>query len=98
MAYQTKNNICFKLHEVKIYPEYFFDVAEGRKGFELRKNDRNYEAGDFLLLRSYDKDRDIVSGEWVLTKITGVLSDVPGLDPEYAILNIKLIDKDVIPF
>lgn len=39
------------LHELKTDPEPFDAVADGRKTHEVRRNDRNYEVGDELILR-----------------------------------------------
>lgn len=37
-----------KLHELKIKHEYLIEVVMGRKTFELRKNDRDYQIGDLI--------------------------------------------------
>lgn len=47
-------------HGVKILPEYFAAVADGRKPFEIRKADRDYRVGDGLLLK-----------EWTGSEFTG---------------------------
>ena len=44
------------VHELKILPQYFDPVARRTKTFELRKDDRNYQLGDELLLREWDGD------------------------------------------
>lgn len=41
-------------HYCKILPEYFEAVKDGRKKFELRKDDRNYQVGDWIYLQEYD--------------------------------------------
>jgi hypothetical protein len=41
-------------HELKTWPEPFDSVAEGKKTYELRVNDRGFQSGDLLLLRRYD--------------------------------------------
>jgi len=43
-----------KIHELKTWPSYFNEVKTGRKTFEVRQNDRNFESGDVLVLREYD--------------------------------------------
>lgn len=43
-------------HSLKILPKYYDDVLNGRKKFEIRKNDRNFKVGDKLLLQEWDKD------------------------------------------
>lgn len=37
-----------KLHELKIKHKYLLQVNSGRKTFELRKNDRDYQVGDLI--------------------------------------------------
>ena len=43
-------------HDLKILPWYFKDVEREKKCFELRLNDRNYQAGDIFLLRDHDNE------------------------------------------
>lgn len=43
-------------HHLKILPQYYRAVLEGRKTFEVRKNDRNYFVGDFVKLQEFDPD------------------------------------------
>ena len=40
-------------HELKIRPEYFLAVFCGSKRFELRKDDRGYKVGDYLLFKEF---------------------------------------------
>lgn len=38
-------------HKLKILPEYFEAVKSGSKTFEVRKDDRGFQAGDTLFLQ-----------------------------------------------
>jgi hypothetical protein len=40
-------------HELKIWPEYFAQVRNGRMKFQLRRNDRDFKVGDQLLLKEW---------------------------------------------
>lgn len=41
-------------HRLKVLPEYYDAVASGKKRFELRKDDRGYEVGDYIWLCEWD--------------------------------------------
>lgn len=41
-------------HELKTLPSFFDAVIGGRKTFEIRKDDRGFQAGDTVTLREYD--------------------------------------------
>lgn len=42
-----------KVHELKTLNPFFQDVWDGKKDFEVRKNDRNFEIGDRVKLVEY---------------------------------------------
>lgn len=42
-----------KTHELKLDVIYFDDVKSGKKNFEIRKNDRDYQVGDILELKAF---------------------------------------------
>ena len=41
-------------HELKTWPEFFTETRAGRKKFELRRNDRDFQVGDQLLLKEWN--------------------------------------------
>lgn len=58
------------IHKLKILPEFFPLVEKGKKRFELRKNDRNYQEDDILLLQEYFDGE--YTGRQCVVKITNV--------------------------
>lgn len=44
-------------HYLKILPRWFKDVAWQKKTFEIRKNDRDYNVGDTLILKEWDNGK-----------------------------------------
>lgn len=91
-----------KLHEIKILHEYLVDVDLGRKTFELRKNDRDYQVGDLIRFIDVREDDSTANKNQIepnidensLYRITYVLKDVEkyGLDKDYCILAIKKLN------
>lgn len=58
------------IHELKILPEYYKAQVEGKKNFEIRKNDRDYKVGDKLVLKEYDPKAKELTGQSFITEIT----------------------------
>ena len=77
------------VHELKIWEAYFREVKKGNKTFEVRLNDRNFQVGDFLLLKEYDPDLEIYSGSEILCKVTYILDSPIYLKSGYIIMAIK---------
>lgn len=67
-------------HHVKCWPRYFAQLWTGHKLAEVRVNDRDYQQGDYLVLREYDpaiagkggSDNDACTGRWMACVIVGV--------------------------
>lgn len=94
-----------KEHELKSWPEFFQPIAEGWKTFELRKNDRNYQVGDVLILREWmpppvNDNRGKYTDRTLIAKIkhimhgagsVGTILPLHGLAQGYTILGIEVL-------
>ena len=83
-------------HDLKIYPEYFSAVCTGVKRAELRKNDRDYRAGDTLHLMETPRGSCHATGEFINVRITHV-ADVGEWMPGYVLLSIALASLEAEP-
>lgn len=77
------------IHELKCWPKYFRDVWTGRKNFEVRKNDRNFQVGDSLLLMEWNPEREKYTGVAVKREIIYILDDPAFVKDGYVIMGLK---------
>lgn len=75
-------------HDLKVWPEFFAALASGRKTFELRKNDRDFQEGDTLLLREWNFGGGY-TGAKIEAAISYKLEGFTGIEPGYAILGLS---------
>lgn len=83
-------------HILKSWPEFFKPVFDGKKNFELRKDDRHYRVGDLLTLREWEPNTAAYSGREITKEVTFILDGVGsggitplhGLSRGYVILAI----------
>lgn len=83
------------IHEVKEHVEYFEAVKDGRKTFELRDNDRNYQEGDLVLLREFDRKEEVYTGRCMLCSIPYILGGADsmyyGLFARHVVFSIEVL-------
>jgi ASCH domain. len=77
-----------KIHDIKIWPEFFDAVQSGRKNFEIRKNDRDYKVGDILLLREWDKELGY-TGKAELKRVTYLVQAEFGLPDDICVMSLE---------
>jgi ASC-1-like (ASCH) protein len=77
-------------HELKIVPLYFKVVASGEKKAEVRRNDRNYQVGDHLILKEWSPEFKIYTGQELNVRVTHILElkDL-GHPADYVVLSIE---------
>lgn len=79
-------------HELKCWPPWFQDVLEGRKTFEVRRDDRGYREGDTLLLREWDPEAKAYSGRNLRVRVTYLLRGAPGMPGGMCVMGIERED------
>ena len=87
------------LHEIKIKMSYADAILEGRKNFEIRVNDRGYNAGDEVQYTVVENNgtftaeaeiHDLNGKRYVITYVQSGL----GLKEEYVVFGIREIIDD----
>lgn len=73
-------------HDLKVWPDYYDAIEDGRKPFEIRLNDRKYKVGDTLRLREYAPGPDEYTGRECRRTVTFMLD---GNDPQAFAFGLK---------
>lgn len=79
------------IHKLKILEQYADAILEGRKNFEVRLNDRGYNAGDRVVFKVID-DYNIADAHHDLCKKSFVITYVHsglGMQNDYVVFGIK---------
>ena len=75
-------------HELKIETKFLEQIFKKNKTFEIRKNNRNYEVDDILILKEWDDKKKRFSSNWLEARVT-YISDYQQ-KPGYVVLAIKV--------
>lgn len=83
-------------HELKIMPGWFEDVKSGAKNFEIRRNDRDFNVGDELLLKEWNRGK--YTGREIRKAIKYIYfgNGTYGLSDEFCILGLRECTEDAI--
>ena len=77
-------------HEVKILEQYANRNHEGKKPWELRKNDRNYKVGDWIRFHIIDDETKEPTGFSYRRKITYLFEGGEyGLEKGFCIMTVE---------
>lgn len=78
-----------KIHSLKTWPYYFEKILTGEKNFEVRKDDRNFQVGDTLILQEYKPGFGYTDHE-IAKEVTYKLSGGEfGIEKGFCVLSIK---------
>ena len=80
-----------KTHELKCHPHFFAAIAEGRKTFEIRRDDRHYAIGDLLALREFDPSYGDTGKKLPPFEIVYIMmaEDFPAILPGFVIMGLR---------
>ena len=76
-------------HALKCWPTEFQAIVEGRKRFEWRSVDRDYQVGDLLRLMEWDPVFSAYTGAWLMVQVTYILTAGFGVPPGYCVMSIS---------
>jgi hypothetical protein len=79
-----------EVHNLKTHPDPFRDIITGKKPFEYRWNDRNFQVEDILRLTEYDPRAKMFTGREAVARVTYILhGGVFGIPEGFCIMGIK---------
>ena len=83
-----------KTHKLKIWPRWFEAVESGLKTFEIRRDDRGFQVGDFLLLEEYRNGVGEYTGRSITRQISyiaraGFDAEAFGLKEGFCVLGLE---------
>lgn len=77
-------------HKLKILSEYYEDILQGKKTFEVRKDDRHFRQGDTLILQETVTPYGCgYTGREMKVEVTYILRDCEYVRDGYCIVGIK---------
>ena len=80
------------IHNLKCWPGSFTAIIDNNKGHEYRKNDRDYQVGDWLILQEWDPDKGDYTGSVTIVGVDYVSRGPEFNIPEgYCVMTISTI-------
>lgn len=77
------------VHHLKSWTPYFQDIKSGVKKFDVRKNDRDFQVGDTLILNDFNENTGRYTGAWLPKQITCKLEDERFVKEGFVILGVE---------
>lgn len=96
---KEENQDSPRWHFLKTWPGFFQDIADGKKTFEIRKNDRpgGFQVGDLLCLYEWEPQTNSKTGRQIHREVTHILAGQDaedfGVAPGYCIMSIRPVEE-----
>lgn len=87
-------------HNIKIKLQYADAIIDGRKTFEVRKNDRGYNAGDKVKFDVISDDDEFALCHYPLHPLNNAIYEITyvhsglGLEKDYVVFGLKTIEEE----
>lgn len=81
-----------RVHQLKVECEFYTPLSMHLKNFEVRKNDRNFQVNDILILREWSAAIEAYTGLYLCAQISYILDDPRYCKEGYVILGLKFIE------
>ena len=87
-------------HNIKIRLQYADAIIDGRKTFEVRKNDRGYNAGDKVKFDVISDDGELTMYHYPLHPLNNAVYEITyvhsglGLEKDYVVFGLKPIEEE----
>lgn len=82
-------------HKLKILSRYYEAILQGKKTFEVRKDDRQFQQGDTLILQETVTPYGCgYTGREMKVEVTYILRDSEYVKDGYCIMGIKIISAN----
>lgn len=76
-------------HELKTWPQYYVEIMSGKKTFEVRFDDRDFQVGDMVLLQEWNPESEQYTGREAERVITYIIRDFPGITSGWCVFSIR---------
>jgi len=82
-------------HEIKTWPKHFNAVWEKEKSFELRKNDRNFRIGDWLILLEFNPEEVSYTSRYAIGMVSYILGSTKdgGLKSDFVCMSFEFMTR-----
>lgn len=82
-----------QVHEIKLGAEFFDDVLKCKKTFEVRKDDRDYQVGDLLVLKEFKNGEE--TGRICKRCVGYILKDYNGVMDGYCVMAMAPMGEEI---
>ena len=77
-------------HELKTWSEYYTNILLGEKTFEVRKNDRDFQKGDILILKEWNNEINEYTGKSIVRTVGYILHGGQfGIEDGYCVMQLN---------